>query len=384
MFGLSVSILTEQGRTIPAGFFGFIDMMPFCSIIFTLHLHTYPIPEKERFKRKDQFNMNIIETRNLTKTYRRFTKEPGLKGSIKSLFKREYLTKAAVSGFDFTVREGEFIGLIGPNGAGKTTLVKMLTGIIAPSSGEISVVGHYPNHLENAFKKQYAVVMGQKSQLFFELSAADTFLLFKELYHIPEEEYRRNLEYFIRLFGVSEILDVQVRTLSLGERMKLELIVALLHNPRILFLDEPTIGLDAVAQKQIRKFLKEVNETKGTTIILTSHYMEDIKSLCKRCVVINGGVKLYDGDTDTLFTKYQTHKKLTISLEQDETCRLNHDYTLLEEQPYKISLLIKKEQSQKLLKDILSRYELNDISIEEEDIGNVVERIYNDKSGVKE
>jgi ABC-2 type transport system ATP-binding protein len=200
--------------------------------------------------------------------------------------------------------------------------------------------------------------------------------------HIPDEEYQSNLDYFIKLFGVSEILDVQVRTLSLGERMKMELIVALLHNPKILFLDEPTIGLDAVAQKQIRRFLKEVNETKGTTIILTSHYMEDIKLLCKRCVVVNGGVKLFDGDTDTLFAKYQTHKKITLSLEQEETCEINQDCTLLETLPYKVSLLIKKENSQELLKDILSRYELSDITIEEEDIGNIVERIYNDKSGV--
>lgn len=326
--------------------------------------------------------MPIIETHNLTKTYERFSKEPGLMGSIKSLFHRRFETKTAISDFDFTVEEGEFIGLIGPNGAGKTTLVKMLTGIIAPTSGEISVAGFYPNKLENDFKMKYAVVMGQKSQLFFELSAADTFLLFKELYHIPEEEYQSNLDYFIKLFGVSELLNVQVRTLSLGERMKLELIVALLHNPKILFLDEPTIGLDAVAQKQIRRFLKEVNETKGTTIILTSHYMEDIKLLCKRCVVINGGIKLYDGDTDTLFQKYQTHKKITISLEHDETCRLSQEYTVLEEQPYKLSLLIKKDQSQELLREVLGHYDLSDITIEEEDIGNVVERIYNAKSGV--
>ena len=326
--------------------------------------------------------MNMIETKNLTKTYQRFTKEPGLKGSIKSLFKREFVTKIAVSDFDLTVSEGEFIGLIGPNGAGKTTLVKMLTGIIAPSSGEISVVGYYPNKLENSFKQHYAVVMGQKSQLFFDLSAADTFLLFKELYHIPDKEYHENLDYFIELFGVADLLNVQVRTLSLGERMKLELIVALLHNPKILFLDEPTIGLDAVAQKQIRRFLKEVNETKGTTIILTSHNMEDIKSLCNRCIVINGGIKLYDGDTDQLFSNYQTHKKITISLEHEETCSLNHEHTILEMAPYKVSLLVKKEQSQDLLKDVLSRYDLNDISIEEEDIGNVVERIYSDKSGL--
>lgn len=326
--------------------------------------------------------MNIIETKNLSKKYQRFTKQAGLLGSIKSLFHREYVTKTAVSSFDLTVAEGEFIGLIGPNGAGKTTLVKMLTGIIAPTSGDISVAGHYPNKLENAFKKQYAVVMGQKSQLFFELTASDTFLLFKELYHIPEEEYQKNLDYFIQLFQVKDILDVQVRTLSLGERMKLELIVALLHNPKILFLDEPTIGLDAVAQKQIRRFLKEVNETRGTTILLTSHYMEDIKSLCRRCIVINGGMKLYDGDTDTLFLNYQTHKKITLSLEQEKVHLPEYDFTVLEESPYKLSLLIKKEQSQELLKDILSQFSLIDITIEEEDIGTVVERIYSDKGEI--
>ncbi len=237
--------------------------------------------------------MNIIYSNKLSKTYKRFEKEPGLKGSVKSLFKRQFTEKHAVSNLDLSINEGEFVGLIGPNGAGKTTLVKMLTGIIAPSSGEISVLGYYPNKLETAFKKQYAVVMGQKSQLFFELTPTDTFRLFKELYEIPEATYKRNIDYFIELFGVSELLNVQVRTLSLGERMKMELIVALLHNPRVLFLDEPTIGLDAVAQRQMRTFLFEVNKTKGTTILLTSHYMEDVRSLCPRSVVINDTTKLH-------------------------------------------------------------------------------------------
>ena len=217
--------------------------------------------------------MDVILTQNLTKTFRRFEKEPGLKGSVKSLFKREFVSKTAVDSFSMAVGHGEFVGLIGPNGAGKTTLVKMLAGIIAPSSGEISVLGFYPNKLENAFKKQYAVVMGQKSQLFFELTPNDTFLLFKELYAIPDGTYRRNVDFFVSLFDVSGLLDVQVRTLSLGERMKMELIVALLHDPGVLFLDEPTIGLDAAAQRQMRSFLREVNATRKTTIILTSHYM---------------------------------------------------------------------------------------------------------------
>lgn len=255
-------------------------------------------------------SQTIIQTNNLTKKYKRYKKKEGIRGSIESLWKREYEEKVAVNQIDLTLTEGEFIGLIGPNGAGKTTLIKMLSGIIAPTEGSIDVLGFYPNDLKNEFKKQYAVVMGQKSQLFFELTVNDTLRLFKEIYEIPEKEFQENKAYFTTLFEVEELMDVQVRTLSLGERMKMELIAALLHNPKILFLDEPTIGLDAVASRQIRKFLKEINEKKGTTIILTSHYMEDIKALCQRSVVINHGIKIYDGATEDLFEKYQKIKKL--------------------------------------------------------------------------
>jgi ABC-2 type transport system ATP-binding protein len=326
--------------------------------------------------------MNIIHTKNLIKSYTRFEKEEGLRGSIKSLFKREKIIKTAVNNFNLEINEGEFVGLIGPNGAGKTTLIKMLTGIIAPTSGEISVMGYYPNKLENAFKYQYAVVMGQKSQLFFELTASDTFLLFKELYNIPDDVYKHNISYFVDLFDVSEYLNVQVRTLSLGERMKMELIVALLHNPRILFLDEPTIGLDAVAQKQMRMFLREVNRDKGTTILLTSHYMEDIKSLCNRCVVINGGGKIYDGALDTLFKKYQKHKKITVSFENECNIHLPEVVEILEKSLYKTSFLVERNTTQAVLKALIEQYAIADITIEEEDIGVVVERIYSDRGSV--
>lgn len=260
---------------------------------------------KENMKNKvnKKMNDNIIEVNNLTKCYKRYKKHEGLKGSIRSLWKREYEEKLAVDGISLSVKPGEFLGLIGPNGAGKTTLIKMLTGIIAPTSGEIDVLGYYPNSLKNEFKKKYAVVMGQKSQLFFELTVNDTLRLFKEIYEISDEEYQKSKAYFVELLGVEELMDVQVRTLSLGERMKMELIVALLHNPQVLFLDEPTIGLDVIASKQIRTFLKEINEERGTTILLTSHYMEDIKMLCKRCVVVNHGKKIFDGDTTELFTE---------------------------------------------------------------------------------
>jgi len=318
----------------------------------------------------------IINTKNLTKTFRRFEKEPGLSGSIKSLFNRKFTDKTAVMDFDLTIEAGEFVGLIGPNGAGKTTLVKMLTGIIAPTSGEISVLGYYPNKLENAFKKQYAVVMGQKSQLFFELTPNDTFRLFKELYSIPEAKYKRNVEYFVELFGVSQFLDVQVRTLSLGERMKMELIVALLHSPGVLFLDEPTIGLDAASQRQMRLFLKEVNQEKGTTILLTSHYMEDVRSLCSRSIVIGGGQKVYDGLTDALFDSYQTRKKITLTFDTETEFSVPSDCELVEKSAFKVVLMAPKNGHARLIAELAQKFSPADISAEEEDIGMVVERIY--------
>lgn len=319
---------------------------------------------------------HIIETKRLTKEYKRFEKESGLKGSIKSLFNRKFISKTAVSNFDLTIEPGEFVGLIGPNGAGKTTLVKMLTGIIAPSSGEISVLGYYPNKLENAFKKQYAVVMGQKSQLFFELTPADTFRLFKELYEIPDNEYKCNIDYFVSLFDVSKFLNVQVRTLSLGERMKMELIVALLHNPRVLFLDEPTIGLDAVAQRQMRSFLREVNRDKGTTILLTSHYMEDVRSMCTRSIVVNNGQKLYDGETAKLFEAYQTHKKITVIFEKKTAFIPPDNVEVVEQDPHKVVLMVPRNLNGSVLSGIIHDNTPKDISVEEEDIGSVVERIY--------
>ncbi len=320
--------------------------------------------------------MSIIYTKDLTKSFKRFEKEEGLKGSIKILFNRRFTEKHAVSDFDLSVEEGEFVGLIGPNGAGKTTLVKMLSGIIAPTSGELSVLGYWPNKLENAFKKQYAVVMGQKSQLFFELTPTDTFRLFKELYEIPTIEYKQNVDYFVDLFGVAEFLNVQVRTLSLGERMKMELIVALLHNPRVLFLDEPTIGLDAVAQRQMRSFLREVNRDRGTTIMLTSHYMEDVRSLCPRSVVINHGKKLYDGATHTLFEAYQTHKKVTVLFETETDFTALPGMDILEQSPHKVVFMVPRERSGAVISAVTRDYSLQDITVEEEDIGKVVERIY--------
>ena len=325
--------------------------------------------------------MNIITTTNLIKTYNSFKKEEGLRGSFKSLFNREKIVRTAINDFNLKIEEGEFVGLIGPNGAGKTTLMKMLTGIISPTAGTISVLGYVPNELKNEYKKQFAIVMGQKSQLFQDISAADSFILLKEIYDIPETEYRKNLDYFIELFSIKEYLNVQVRTLSLGQRMKMELIASLLHNPKILFLDEPTIGLDAVAQKQVRGFLSKVNSELGTTILLTSHYMEDIKSLCKRCVVVNGGNKIYDGSLEAMFDSYQTHKVITVTFEEETYFKPHFEIQTIEANPYKLSFKAHRKDVRSILNSIMNECEISDISIEEEEIGSVVEQIYSAKAG---
>ncbi len=318
----------------------------------------------------------VIQTKGLTKVFKRSEKEDGLKGTLKALFKRVVTEKIALNDFDFQVEQGELLGLIGPNGAGKTTLVKLLCGIIQPSSGEAQVLGFTPGKLKDEFRRSYAVVMGQKSQLWWDLPASDTFLLNKEIYDIAEETYKQNISYFSEIFDVKELLSVPVRNLSLGERMKLELIAALLHDPKILFLDEPTIGLDAIAQKQIRLFLKEINETKGVTIMLTSHYMEDIKHLCKRTIVINGGKKVYDGSLDALLSSFQEQRIITVSFENECHPQLALPVEWMERGPLKSVLMVKKELVKPVTQSLLSQFEVNDLRIEEEDIGGVIERIY--------
>lgn len=318
----------------------------------------------------------IIQTQGLTKIFKRTEKEDGLKGTFKALFKRTVTEKTALSDFDFQVEPGELVGLIGPNGAGKTTLVKLLCGIIQPTKGEAQVLDFTPGKLKDDFRRSYAVVMGQKSQLWWDLPASDTFLLNKEIYGISDDTYKQNVSYFSEIFGVRELLKVPVRNLSLGERMKLELIAALIHSPRVLFLDEPTIGLDAIAQKQIRLFLKEVNETKGVTIMLTSHYMEDIKHLCKRTVVINGGKKVYDGNLDELLNSFQEQRTITVSFEAECSPELDLPVTWVEKSPLKVVLMVRKEHVKPAIQGLLNQYEVNDIRIEEEEIGGVIERIY--------
>ena len=242
----------------------------------------------------------MIDVSHLTRVFRTYRKQAGFWGGVKGLFHREFEEIAAANDVSFSIAEGEFVGFLGPNGAGKTTTLKMLSGLIYPTSGTARVAGFDPTKRENAYRRIFALVLGQKNQLWWDLPASESFSLLRAIYGIPEADFRSTLEELVALLGVRGKLDVMVRELSLGERMKMELIAALLHRPRVLFLDEPTIGLDVVSQKAVRQFLRDYNRRYRVTILLTSHYMADIQELCERVIVIDRGRKIYDGNLDRL------------------------------------------------------------------------------------
>ena len=242
----------------------------------------------------------MIEVENLTRVFRTYKKLPGFWGGVKGLFHREFEETRAADNISFSIEEGEFVGFLGPNGAGKTTTLKMLSGLIFPTNGRARVAGFDPTKRENEYRRLFALVLGQKNQLWWDLPAIESFYLLRAIYGLEQNAYRATLDELVTLLGVGAKLNVMVRELSLGERMKMELIAALLHRPRVLFLDEPTIGLDVVSQKNVREFLRNYNRRYKTTILLTSHYMADITSLCERVIVIDHGKKIYDGNLDRI------------------------------------------------------------------------------------
>jgi ABC-2 type transport system ATP-binding protein len=259
----------------------------------------------------------MIEVENLTRVFRTYKKRPGFWGGVRGLFQRDFEEVAAAKDISFTIGEGEFVGFLGPNGAGKTTTLKMLSGLIQPTAGRARVAGFDPKLRENAYRRIFALVLGQKNQLWWDLPARESFTLLRAIYGLPAADFQAALDELVELLGVAAKLDVMVRELSLGERMKMELIAALLHRPRVLFLDEPTIGLDVVSQKAVRRFLKEYNRKHRVTIILTSHYMADIKELCERVIVIHRGTKIYDGALDRLETAGPEGRLKIISFRPD-------------------------------------------------------------------
>jgi ABC-2 type transport system ATP-binding protein len=323
-------------------------------------------------------NQDAMLVQGLTKDYTFFEKEEGLRGSVRALFVRKMKTRRAVADFSFVLEAGGIVGLMGPNGAGKTTLIKMLAGILQPTAGSARVLGFDPARAVDAYKKQFALVMGQKSQLWWDLPATDTFLLNQAIYEIPEVDFRARLGLYAEMFAVGELLKVPVRQLSLGERMKMELIASLLHGPKVLFLDEPTIGLDAIAQRQIRELVRQVNRERGVAVLLTSHYMEDIRSLCSRVMVIRRGEKIYDGALDALLDRYKETMTVTLRFIEGTRCDwpLPGDVECRERSEFQLAARMPRGRVQSFLAEALAACETEDVRIEEEDMGDLVEKVY--------
>lgn len=324
--------------------------------------------------------MVLISVKNLKKYYQVHQKEPGLMGSLKSLFNRQYKSVKAVNNISFSINEGELVGFIGPNGAGKTTTLKCLSGLLYPTSGELSVLNFNPWHRKHEFLKQIALVMGQKNQLWWDLPAMETFLLNKEIYEIPDQKFKKVLADLVDLLDVKEVLKVQVRKLSLGQRMKCELIAALLHSPKVLFLDEPTIGLDVVMQKKMRDFIKAYNQKYKASIILTSHYMGDVQQLCQRVIIIDHGQILFDGNLSEIVKKYADHKLLKVVFnEKVDQKKLKKIGKVKEYQFPQAVLTVKRKVSNSAAAQLLKSFPVADLNIEEPSIEDIIREVFTGK-----
>ena len=324
--------------------------------------------------------MSYIEVKDLCKEYRIAKTGKGIGGAIKSLFHREYTVKEAVRHVDFSVEKGEIVGYIGPNGAGKSTTLKMLSGILIPSSGTVQVGGIVPYERRRENAKRIGVVFGQRSQLYWDLPVSDTFDLYESLYDIPHETFRKNCELFTELLDMGGFLDQPVRQLSLGQKMKANIAVALLHDPAVLYLDEPTIGLDVVSKKVLRQAIKAINQEKGTTVMLTTHDMDDIEAICKRLIMINEGVKLFDGTLESFRNQYEC--EIVIRLEFEGNAPTWQDmeglsFSKRDENALEVKLLDRSSVKASITR-LLDAYEPQNIFVREPDIEDIVEIAYRD------
>jgi ABC-2 type transport system ATP-binding protein len=322
----------------------------------------------------------VISVSHLEKHYQIHQKEPGFWGSVASLVSRKYETVKAVNDISFEIAEGELVGFIGPNGAGKTTTLKCLSGLLYPTHGKVDVLGFTPFERKSAYLKKIALVMGQKNQLWWDLPPIETFLLNKEIYEISDEQYKKTLGELVELLDVSALLKVQVRKLSLGERMKMELIAALIHSPKVLFLDEPTIGLDVVMQKKMRDFVKAYNERHKSTILLTSHYMEDVRQLAQRVIIIDHGKLLYDGKLDNLVKKFAKYKVLSIILDQQTPKEKLAEVGEVVSYEYpKAVFRVPRKDSNEAAAKLLQKFQVDDLNIEEPDIEDIIRDVFTQK-----
>ncbi len=327
----------------------------------------------------------MIKVEELRKTYRIPEKDPGLMGSIRGLFHRQYVDRHALAPISFEVQPGEIIGLLGANGAGKTTLIKMLAGIMHPTAGSAKVAGFTPWERKNAFKEQIAIVLGQKSQLWPDLPAADSLLLLREIYRIPWDRYHKRLDFFLDNLDLRKLLKTQIRRLSLGERMKFELVAALLHEPKVIFLDEPTIGLDIGSQKAIRAFLRDYRDTFKPAMILTSHYMEDVEALCERLLILREGKLVYAGRLNEVSEQYAQGRNIRLQLKDEALTKkvLEVFPKMLEdkEQAGLLRLHVGKDEVSETVLNILKVAPVADLAVEEEDLGNIIDALQTSKRG---
>jgi ABC-2 type transport system ATP-binding protein len=313
----------------------------------------------------------------LSKTYRTYKKQDGLVGALRGLFARRYDETDAAKNVSFKIEEGEFVGFLGPNGAGKTTVLKMLSGLLVPTSGAARVLGYVPWERKANFKRQFSLVLGQKNALWWDLPARESLELNRAIYGIAESKFRRIVDELIDLLDVRDKLNVMVRELSLGERMKMELIAALIHSPKVLFLDEPTIGLDVVSQKKVRDFLRHYSEENRISTVLTSHYMQDIEELCNRVIIIDHGQVFFDGELGDIIEKFGGTKLLRFTFERNSTCSFETG-EVIERTATSVKLKVPRNKVTEACRTILSSCEVHDFSVEEEPIEEIIRQVFHE------
>ncbi|HEX2174010.1 MAG TPA: ATP-binding cassette domain-containing protein [Dehalococcoidia bacterium] len=318
-----------------------------------------------------------IEVEDLSKVYQVHKKEPGLAASLRGLFVRRSIAVPAVTEVSFRIDRGELVGFLGPNGAGKTTTIKMLAGILHPTAGSVQVIGHQPWRREHAFQRRISLVMGQKNQLWWDLPALESFILNREIYGVPEREFQESLDELVDLLDLGDLLRVPVRKLSLGERMKCELAGALLHRPEVLFLDEPTIGLDVVMQQKMREFIKEYNRRHRATILLTSHYMADVTELCERVLIVNQGRLVYDGPLAEIVRRYANHRILSVAFDRPVPLRdLAAIGEVVSGEDLRAVIRVPRERVSSQAAALLAGFPVADLAIQEVDVDDIIRQVF--------
>jgi ABC-2 type transport system ATP-binding protein len=321
----------------------------------------------------------VIVVDRLSKHFKVPTRDAGLKAAARSLFHRTTKTVKAVDEISFSIEPGEVVGFLGPNGAGKTTTLKMLSGLLYPTAGSARVLGFEPSRRKADFLQQITLVMGNRYQLNWDLPAADSYDLQRAIYAIPRRQYEQTRDEFIELLELRDLVRKPVRNLSLGERMKVEIVGALLHQPRILFLDEPTIGLDVTMQRRLRNFVAEYNRRFGATVLLTSHYMADVEALCKRVIVIHNGRLLFDGDLSALVDQFSAYKTIGVTLRGND-CNWSQYGEVINRDGARVTLRVPKESTSQVTARILAEQTIDDLTVEDPPIEDVIEKVFSQQS----